>query len=339
MLRIPGPDDRPPPLMVTRKPQPQEPQQTPAAPQGEVRRRKKRSRSAEGHSWDSSPGKHRRSRGEDKKQMVWMMIGGVTLFAVIIGGVWMAMRGGDASGSAGSGVAPARPDVVEAPPAVPAEVPEKSDVAIAAEIEPLIRKFLEATSIEEILPLVRDPATAKPRMRRTYPDGKVAAPGMAEFNTREEIVRVGSIVSVNVRTKEYEEKSIACIQTPDGFKIDWESWAGWSDLSWEDFMAAKPTESKQFRVSLSEISYYNAAFSDELKWQSYRLISPDGKHTIYGYVERGSVIDARLKLPPDTKSSPLILKLGFPENATTSNQVMIRELVSEGWVLQDENKP
>lgn len=271
--------------------------------------------------------------------MIWMLIGGVTLFAVIIGGVLMAMRGGDASGSAGSGLPPVTPDAVETPPAAPVAAPEKSDLAVVAEIEPLTRKFLEATSIAEILPLVHDPATAEPRMRRTYPDGKVAAPGMAEFNTREEIVREGPVVSVNVRTKGYEEKSIAFIQMPEGFKIDWESWIGWSDLSWEDFMATKPTESKQFRVSLSAIQYYNGAFSNDLEWQSYRLISPDEKHTIYGYVEPGSDIDSRLKLPPDTKSSPLILKLGFPENATTSNQVIIRELVTEGWVLQNENKP
>lgn len=271
--------------------------------------------------------------------MVWMLMGGVTLFAVIIGGVWMAMRGGDASGSAGSGVAPTKPDVVETPPAVPAQAPEKSDVAIAAEIEPLARKFLEATSIGEILPFVRDPATAEPRMRRTYPDGKIPAPGLAEFNTLAEIIRDRAVVSVSVRTKDFKEKSIAFIQTLEGFKVDWESWVGWSDLSWEDFMAAKPTESKQFRVSLSAVEYYNTAFSDEEKWQSYRLTSPDGNHGIYGYAERETIINGRLKLPPDTKSIPLILMLGFPTDATSSNQVIIHEVVSEGWVLQDENKP
>jgi hypothetical protein len=325
--------------MVAKKPQAQEQPQAPAAPQGMVRRRKKKSRSPEGHSWDSSPGRHRRSGSEDKKQMIWMLVGGFTLFALIVGGVWMAMSGGDTAGTAGSGMPPAKTDSGDARPAVPVPAIEKGDAAIAAEIEPMTRKFLEATRIEEILPLVRDRATAEPRMRRAYPDGKISPPGMAEFNTNAEITREGSIISVNVRTKEYEVKSISYVQEPDGFKIDWESWFGWSDLTWEDFMATKPTEAKTFRVKLSAIEYYNTGFSDDLKWQSYRLTSPDGKNAIYGYAERGSIIDARLKLPPDTKSSTLILNLGFPEDATTSNQVIIRELVTEGWVLQNESPP
>jgi hypothetical protein len=336
MLRIPTSEDRPPPLMVAKKPEAQDQPQAPAAPQGMVRRRKKKSRSPEGHSWDSSPGRHRRSGSEDKKQMVWMLVGGVTLFALIVGGVWMAMSGGD---TPGSGMPTAKPDSGEARPAVPVPAIEKSDAAIAAEIEPMTRKFLEATRIEEILPLVRNPESAEPRMRRAYPDGKITAPGMAEFNTNGEITREGSIMSASVRTKDFEVKPISFIQESDGFRIDWESWFGWSDLTWEDFMATKPTEAKTFRVKLSAIDYYNTGFSDEEKWQSYRLTSPDGNHAVYGYAERGSIIDARLKLPPDTKSSALILNLGFPKNATTSNQVIIRELVTEGWVLQNESPP
>jgi hypothetical protein len=325
--------------MVARKPQAPEQPQAPSAPQGMVRRRKKKSRSPEGHSWDSSPGMHRRSGSEDKKQMIWMLVGGFTLFALIVGGVWMAMRGGDTAGSADSGMPPAKPDSGEARPAVPVPALEKSDAAIAAEIEPMTRKFLEATRIEEILPLVRDRAAAEPRIRRAYPDGKITPPGMAEFNTNAEIIREGSMVSVFVRTKQYEEKAITFIQEPDGFKIDWESWFGWSDLTWEDFMATKPTEAKVFRVNLSAIDYYNTGFSDDEKWQSYRLTSPDGNHAVYGYAERGSILDARLKLPSDTTSSALILSLSFPENATTSNQVLIRELIAEGWVMQNESPP
>lgn len=271
--------------------------------------------------------------------MIWMLAGGGTLFALIVGGVWMAMRGGDNSATVDSGLPPVKPETGVIQPAAPVPAIEKSDAAITAEIEPMTRKFLEATTIEEILPLVRDPATAEPRMRRAYPDGKIPPPGMVEFNTLSEIAREGSVISVNIRNREYEEKPIAYVQQPDGFKIDWESWAGWSDLSWEDFMATKPTETKQFRVNLSAIDYYNTGFSDELKWQSYRLISPDGKHSIYGYAERGSITDARLKLPPDIKSSSLILNLSFPENATTSNQVLIRELVTEGWVVENESTP
>ena len=89
-------------------------------------------------------------------------------------------------------------------------------------------------------------------------------------------------------------------------------------MPWSEFLTKRPTEAVEFRVRLSPIDYYNFGFADDAKWQSYRLDSPDGEHSIYGYTERGSVLDARLRPPPDTKSMPVLLSLRFPEGAESS---------------------
>ena len=93
------------------------------------------------------------------------LLGGAALLAVIIAGVIVSMNGGrkpeeiivsQATASSGADTKPADPE-----PDTPAP---RSDAAVLAEAEPLARKFLEATTIEEILPLVRDPETAESRI-------------------------------------------------------------------------------------------------------------------------------------------------------------------------------
>lgn len=340
MLKIPSPGDRTPPLVV--------PVQGllaenlllgPIPLKTNKKRRKKKSRNSESQAWDSTPDKLRGSGREEKRQMFWMLMGGVTLFALIVAGVLMAMLGGEKADSRASG-SPVALKLDSGPSAPgPAAILQKSDATFLAEAEPLAKRFLEGIRIEDLLPLVRNPKLAEARMLRQYPDGKITASGMSGFNTLSEISRVGTSLSVRVRTRDYEEKALAFFETPEGFKINWESWVGWSEMPWGAFIAAKTTTAKMFRVILGPVEYYNIGFADDRKWKSYRLVSPDGKYSLYGYAEVGSLLNASLRLPPESTSLNLILSLKFPENATSSNQVIIEKRIAEGWVLENESSP
>jgi hypothetical protein len=272
--------------------------------------------------------------------MFWLLIGGASLFALIVAGVLMAMRGGDDPDLqvVGPTASPPGAGAIQAEASPPNGSP-RSEAGFLAEAEPLARKFLEAGRIEDLLPLVRNPGVAEARMRRHYPEGEIEAPGMAEFNTQSAISRLGTITALKVRTRGYEEQSLAFIDTPQGLKIDWESWVGWSEMRWEEFLASKPTTGRVFRLNLSPADYYNFAFSDDQKWQAYRLQSPAGEHSIYGYAERDSMLASRLVVPPESKQMALMLALKFPANATSDNQVLIEKFVAEGWVQETESSP
>lgn len=267
--------------------------------------------------------------------MRWMLAGGAALFALIVAGVLTIMMGG---GGAPPVVAP---PVAEAPPAEEEKVPDATltDVEFLTAAEPLAEKFLAARGVDELLPFVRNPDVCGPRLRAMYPDGTIEAPGMSAFDTNREVVRTGKAMSVIVRTDDLELKTLSFFMTPDGLKIDWESWVGWSEIPWEVFTDTKPVSAKMFRVWLSPVDYYNFGFSDDLKWQSYLLESPDGNYTLYAYVERGSVLDSRLKPSPDVKKTPLTLMLSFPDDAASSNQVLVEKFVAEGWMLETEESP
>ena len=214
-------------------------------------------------------------------------------------------------------------------------VVKRSEAPVLAEAEPLARKFLEAKTVAELLPLIRHPKITELRMRAVYRDGKIAPVGMSKFNSSGDMSVRGKLASLLVRTGEQMEKPLAFIETPQGLKVDWESWVGWSEISWEKFLSTKPTSAQVFRVSLSEVNYYNFDFSDESKWQSYRLISPDGEHSLYGYVEKGSALDRKIAPTEDMKVANLMLSLKFPAGAASNGQVEIEGFVTEGWVEDD----
>jgi hypothetical protein len=162
---------------------------------------------------------------------------------------------------------------------------------------------------------------------------------MAKFNSAMVLTRIGAVLSLKVRTQDFVDRPIAFFDTPEGIRIDWESWAGWSEMSWPEFLKNKPTTAKVFRVSLRQVDYYNFTFSDDVKWCSYRLDSPDAQHSVFGYAERGTSLDSTLRPPVDVKSTAVTLALRFPEGAGPGNQVVIDRIISDGWVVESGDAP
>lgn len=340
MLKIPTPEDRPPPLLTPlRTLNPIEPAAV-KDPTKEPRRRKKRSRQSEGHAWDISSGTASRSRRGERRQMSWMLIGGGTLLALIVGGLVVAMLNGDTPPNQAK--QPARELIV--PTTIPAKAPaapasEPPDSEFLAAVEPVARKFLEAGLVEEMLPAVRNPEEAEPRMKLHYHGEKIEAPGLSKFNSSSEVVRSGKFTTLTILTRNFDEKALTFVETPQGLKIDWESWVGWSNMPWRKFIESKPSSPQIFRLILKDVDYYNFGFSNDRKWQSYLLESPDAEFSVYGYAERGTQLNSRLRLQPDVKRARIMLALKYPADATSSQQVLIERVIADGWVTETEESP
>lgn len=326
VLKIPLPHDRTQDLVI---PLPAAPE---TGPRVRHKSRRRKSRRSEGNDWDRTSGGHHASSQHDRRQMRWMLIAGSGFLVLAVAAVFLAMRGHDPAPP------PAKPPANQAA-APEIQAPAFSEAAFLAEAEPLAKSFLEAKTIDELLPLVLHPDITGPRIRAFYPQGTLEPAGMSAFNTSAELLPAGSGYTVQVRTGEYSQKTMAFFPTPDGVKIDWESWIGWSEMPWADFIKSRPTEAKLFRVMLGPVDYYNFNFSDDRKWRSYRLISPDGEHSLFAYVELDSVLDARLRPSPDKKQIPLTLSIKYPPDSDSPNQVLVEKWHADGWVLENETEP
>ncbi len=200
--------------------------------------------------------------------------------------------------------------------------------------EPTVRKFLAAKTIEEILPTVRNPELAKARMEKFYPGGRIQPEEIVKYNLLDllQVPAGGEFLNIGVRNADFIDKLITTIATPQGFKVDWESWVGWSETSASEFLSKQPEKGSSFRVTLSAVSYYNYNFKDDREWKSFRIRFGDSEKSVFGYVKKGSILEQRINLDEGEKTKKLILSLKFPASPETPDQVLIDDFIHENWV-------
>jgi len=352
MLRIPKDGDETAPLMAPL--QKIEFSGEDADPRGEKKtrsKRKKKDKEAELPGWDASSGSWR-SNSSNKGRIAKVLaiwVGSMTAIVVAVVAV-VKLGEGEADAEVPEVIAQQNQfdDLVGNPLIIPeeeleAEVPlpkvmKKSETDFLTAAEPMAKAFLEAETTGDILPLIHEADRVRPLLRSRYPDGKIAPTGMSKFNSTGQVSYKDTFAAVSILTPDYEKRQLAFIDGEEGLKIDWESWIGWSDVPWDKLMETKPRKPVLVRVMVKWVDYYNFGFSDEKAWRSYRLVAPDGETTLYGYVERNSLLDQRLRPGEPTATVAVTLKIHFRENEQSANQVVIDELVSDGWVVTRETE-
>lgn len=334
LLRLPVVGEPLPPLVTNPIQKPEfelsPPDEAAVTPQGELRKRRRRgSRGKESASpaWEQQA-KFLSKRPE--KSLTVAIIGGAALLLIVA--VIIATRSKPAV------VTPMAPVVEKSTPQFPpgsekARLPDVPDVGQFLRLaEPIAKTFLEAKSVDEILPVVRHPDITGKHLNDRYVDGHFMAPGLQSFAEDGAVSIQQSTAVVKVRTGNFEQRDLCFVHTKDGWKVDWESWVGWSDISWEMFAEKAPTTPSRFRVRLKPIIYYNFGFTDDGKWRSYLIESPDGEHRFFGYVERGTPVDNLINLADSPGGGDFILDLAFPADNVGRNQVLIKDRIAVGWV-------
>lgn len=237
---------------------------------------------------------------------------------------WMlADKGGDS------------PDLVGTP--VPEVTPADTDdrpVTIFGEVEPAITGFLTAQTRDEALRWVRRPQETSAKWDKWYAQAPYRAPGVAEIwgDFTVKGTGLGEVIQTTLLTGDHARRDISLVREKEGYLVDWDSWVGWSEMSWEEFLEKKPTEVQHFRVLVSWVDHYNHDFSDERKWASLRITPFGNENPVFGYSPRGSAIDLRIRPAEFEESTRWILGLKYPAGATRSDEVLVEEVVAEGWV-------
>ncbi len=284
-------------------------------------------------------------------QGVWLWAGFAGVIALLVlGGVMRFLSGGGTSGAltdetvavlSGVGEIGAEPGEESENGKTDADEVAASVAGDPAEVlrdaESVARKFVAARSVEELLPLVRNPAGEEPKIREWYRKHGFGDLELTEFGVNRMVVFHNGLASVTVKTNDYKIRKIVVEKTSGGFRVDWESWVGWSEMSWRRLRETRPVVPKLFRVTAAQGKYYNFGFSDDTKWRCYQLGAKEGVDFIFGYVKRGSPLDMKMAGVGD-KPVALTLMIRYPENAPADNQVIIDSLVVKGWVIGADHR-
>ncbi len=305
MLRLPGPDDELTPLVIP-----------PRAAEPEV---------VEEIDFEADEEVANEGTGGDYKFIIGLAVPGLLLLGLF---AWWMMPDPVEPRSSPRIAVPSAGSVPGGGTREPAAKP------LMLQLEAVAKAFLEAPDVAEVLRHVRDPEKTAPKLEAWLAGKPYVAPGFHELISKSVATSsfAGKLIMLKVRTGDFEMRDLVLVGDKGSFKVDWESWVGWSEMSWEEFQSERPAQGKWFRVSLSRVDYYNFAFKNELEWSSYRLDSPDGSTSLYGYIPRTSQLDQEIRPVDEEERVKLLLKLRYPTEPPTGNQVLIEGVSGDGWV-------
>ena len=216
--------------------------------------------------------------------------------------------------------------------------PEEAGERIAQAREAVIQ-FLEAATMDERLPLIRELPVLSSAISKYYAGrdpGPIEYAAVSQMGVEDKDPRY---VAFSVQFPDGTDRMIGLEFTAEGYKIDWPSFVVYSEMDWNEFMVKKPKLDKRFRVEARPSDYYNYGFTEE-EYASYELSNPIGfQRSLYGFVRRGStthteMVDLSRKIPTG-RPMPLVLDIGFPADARADNLVIIKRMVSNGWFVRD----
>ncbi len=209
--------------------------------------------------------------------------------------------------------------------------------------------FLKATTLEAILPLVRNPTQFKAEIQTfaSQPGHLPIGPnGVMNivYAPEETAGKTGTLAMLFFENNQQTLQGLVLAETPEGLLVDWPSYSGMGEMTIQEFLTKKPTEPTLLRVAARLDDYYNFEFADRNLVTCLRLT--DYPETIYcfGYVVHETGMKNKVKhLPtqdhnvPDslqTKPQPLTIKARFHSGTQSENQVEITEVLGNGWFVR-----
>jgi hypothetical protein len=218
----------------------------------------------------------------------------------------------------------------------------QSATLLVEEVERVVKGYLKAGSVEELLPFVRHPERVRPMIEEVWaaePRRPLKFLRMYSFEPATLSTRPFWVVRSEV--EEGEPQNVIVEQTPEGgVKVDWETHVCWQPIPWSRFVSERPVgEALDFRLAVVPDTHYSHEFSDAGRWRCYRLTAKGSEEHVFGYVLAGS--EAAVELDRLTRSSPggkatMILRLRRPEGSASPRGVVIEKLVAPRWLLLDE---
>ena len=214
----------------------------------------------------------------------------------------------------------------------------------------VIQELKGATTVDQLLKLIRYPKRLEPTVRAYYGDKPVPVPTVRDYSTASvasDLVRLPKNFSRYQLLLPTREIPVYMEKTKDfGYRLDWESYVGLGGIPWKSFVDQQVTRTVEMRVYASDANYFEGAFTKQRHY-CLRLEDPNREYTLYGYYERDNP-----KMPPLTEfmfkagtalakragagsadvNAPIMLDIRFPKAAKNNVQVEILDFNNDTWL-------
>ena len=205
------------------------------------------------------------------------------------------------------------------------------------EMEEILRGFLSAKTVEERLKYVRHPDRVKPLMMDHYKRFPIQSYQYEKANDYTAVsLKKRPFVVLSARVAEGKSFSILLEDVEKGYLVDWESFASYQPITFEDYLKNRPTLPIDLRVYGSFDDFYAYEFQEEDGYLCVRLTSERTDKAIFGYVKEGTTLASEVKkyleAPPGRpKIQPFILRVRFLPESKAPRSVVIDKIISTSW--------
>ncbi|MGK0185659.1 MAG: DNA-directed RNA polymerase subunit RPC12/RpoP [Verrucomicrobiales bacterium] len=215
--------------------------------------------------------------------------------------------------------------------------------------ENLLKKFLAAREVVDQLPLVRHPEVTEPRMQVHANQGHSQWPQVSKFGfANSGWINGKKFTGINVEFNDDSSRTAVFEMTPEGPKLDWESFVLFADPLMSEFVSTQPVTPGVYRVTCSLGDYYNFLYKDDIKYLCLDILGADEVSSCFGYADIDSEVAHELatlfakegqSMNPDDPQSKLaikvMLKMHFKkgEDGESHSQAWIDAIESDSWMI------
>ncbi len=226
---------------------------------------------------------------------------------------------------------------LDSEPAAAAEYSyDPKDKAKVAQLEEFFRAMYKSKKIDDLLPYVIPKEGIREKMVKFYKGDQLKLAGFKELNFAQSMPEKKGYLIFKCQTEDYKSQEGFLSYSKDIILLDWESFVGFSEATWDELAKNKPIKPVRLRVTAKQSGYYNDDFASEKEWQSVSLSSPNEEDSIFGYVNRGSSDFQKLFNFGLSNNKKVILEVRYPEGAENGNQVLIDSVVEQSWLSTEK---
>ena len=215
------------------------------------------------------------------------------------------------------------------------------DLTGASEVEAiaLLTKYAGASSVEEVIPLVRGGGAMEHVLRKHWKSWGAGPSWQPHMNGGLRVTDTGTFsYAVLLGQRPDFSPFVAYFVIEDGrLVIDWAATETHGDLDFEQLREGEASGGT-VRVWIEETDYFTLSLP-ESDFRSFRLTSPNWEDAVWGYVRRGGAFEenldryfksgAILQAPSGIQRATLVLEKAH--EGTLPNQWMIREILHNDW--------
>ena len=213
-------------------------------------------------------------------------------------------------------------------------------VPLQPQAEQIYRAFASAKVADDFLPLIRDGKSLEPLIRKNTQAAWVSKAwrpsGDCIWNVFDS---AGIPCGILEGTLPDQSSFSACfVMKSNHLLLDWKATVGYCTATYEELVESQG-DASEIRGWIIPTGYYTAVFP-EADFQSYQLLSPDNKNTLWCYALRKSPENMRLaRLFPRSEiiESPnepakITISLGHSRSGSLPNQWSIEKVLHTEWV-------